>query len=244
VLAAETSYQNSYDRALIELLPSGEVVAGFNGLDSVSLSGAQFGQWNHVALRYDSVTKQMRGFLNGIGSDIHTGDRITPSDAGVVTHYAFGKSTLVHFGPGEYYGGDLEDIRVWNVSRSDEQLTSERFDLLVGDEAGLVLNWRFDHGSTDPADLSPFQNVGRNFHATAILSTAPLRFKVEPPRASNAQMTTDFLVNPGGSYLLESSYDLLTWTVVSTNTPVVGLFHAQAPIDQARSSFFYRLRQQ
>jgi hypothetical protein len=245
VLAAETSYQGAYDRALIEMLPSGEVIGGFNGPEPVSLGTAQFGQWNHVALRYDSASKEMRGFLNGVGSEIHSGDRITPSDAGTVTAYAFGKSTFVAFGAGGYYGGDMDEIRVWNLPRSDQQLSADRFLLLTGDEPGLVLNWRFDHPGIDPSDLSPNNNVaGRIRNVTSTLSTAPLHFNVESPHAVEGQLTMSFLVNPVGNYLIESSSDLQTWTVVSTNAPVVGLFRSKASIDDNRPSLFYRMRQQ
>jgi hypothetical protein len=217
VLASETIFTPGYDRAVIEILPSANIQAGFNGLTPVSVGDAVFNAWNHVALRYDAATQTMQGFLNGVKGPSRTGARVTPAQSGLPTQYAFGRGAATKLGTGAFFSGDLDELRVWSVARADNDLTAGRFSLLSGDEPGLVFDWRGNSPKTDPIfDSSPHGNNGVNSGADAILSTAPLAFGARPVSAN--QFEAQFVVKGNSTYVLQSTSDFTTWTPVSTNT--------------------------
>src|SRR5205823_351847 len=109
-------------------------------------------------------------FLNGAKGPSRTGTRVTPSQSGLAEQFAFGHAAITKLGTGDYFGGDLDEISIWSIARSDQDLTSARFNLLAGDEPGLVLNWRGNPLPTDRiADTSPHNNLGVNVGAEVIV---------------------------------------------------------------------------
>jgi Concanavalin A-like lectin/glucanases superfamily len=44
----------------------------------------------------------------------------------------------------DHWSGALDDIRIWNVARTQQQIDANRLYVLTGSEAGLVAYWRFD----------------------------------------------------------------------------------------------------
>jgi hypothetical protein len=59
---------------------------------------------------------------------------------------------------GEYFHGDIDEIRIWNVARTPEQLRAAMNERLSGKEPGLVAYWPFDDGT--PRDLTGNGNNG------------------------------------------------------------------------------------
>jgi hypothetical protein len=61
-----------------------------------------------------------------------------------------------------YFAGMLDDLRLWSVARSQEQIDGLRNDTLVGDEPGLVGYWAMadDCASQSVTDFSPLRNNG------------------------------------------------------------------------------------
>jgi hypothetical protein len=43
-----------------------------------------------------------------------------------------------------YFGGSIDEVRIWNIARSEEQIQSTMNQPLRGNEAGLVGYWRLD----------------------------------------------------------------------------------------------------
>src|SRR5438128_186942 len=50
-------------------------------------------------------------------------------------------------GGNEFANGALDDLRIWNVARTQAQIQSNLNHELTGTEAGLVGYWTFDEGS-------------------------------------------------------------------------------------------------
>ena len=243
VLASETTFPTipTYDRSIIEILASGSVQAGLNGLTPVTVGDALFNQWNHVALRYDHLSQTMDTFLNGVKGPSRTGTRITPLERGVNGYFAFGRTATTKLGPGEYFGGDMDEIRVWAIARTDEDLTVANQNLLAGDEPGLVLNWRFGSNAAEGiADPSPRNNVGTNFGADAVVSTAPLMYNIR--RVGPSQVEAQFVAAPFAQYRLESTADFQTWTSIATNAaPGSGFIRIPQIIGGDQQTKFFRI---
>jgi hypothetical protein len=110
--------------------------------------------WQHVAVTLDNGT--LRLYINGVLDREFTGSQ-TPmnSDRPV---------SVGHEGPpynGWWYDGLIDDVRLWNVTRTDAQIAAS-MNRLKGKSAGLVGWWRFDEGQGDVAkDATKNRNNGR-----------------------------------------------------------------------------------
>jgi signal transduction histidine kinase/DNA-binding response OmpR family regulator/sugar lactone lactonase YvrE len=104
-------------------------------------------QWYHIAAV--SGNGGMKLYLNGImvGEHEYAGSF---SSIGNGDHNYIGRSL---WSVNEYFKGEIDEVRVWRVARSEDQIRSDMFRRLMGDERGLVGLWNFDSG--DARDSSP-----------------------------------------------------------------------------------------
>ena len=137
--------QDGWQLTLIELLGSGELKARVHQVPEISLGTVAFGAWHHLALRYDKASQRLDGFLDGVKAPTpSSGDRAAPGEHGYRTFWAFGLADSAHMGSGRSFHGAFDEIRVWNLARSDEELERDFAERLTGQEAGLVCYWRCD----------------------------------------------------------------------------------------------------
>jgi hypothetical protein len=112
------------------------------------------GTWIHVAAVRVRTTGVMRILVNGAQEGTATGSTAAltaPSSIDI------GGNTI----DSRYFTGKIDEVRVWNVARSNAQILATMKTKLVGNEAGLVGYWRFDDGSGVIAnDSSPSNNDG------------------------------------------------------------------------------------
>jgi len=102
-------------------------------------SPVQANRWYHAAATYDG--QNIRVYLDGQLRSTHAKQgNIHTSDSSLV----LGSRPLQNFI--HCYNGDLDEVRVWNVARSVEQLRATMNVALSGDEEGLVGYWRLDEG--------------------------------------------------------------------------------------------------
>ena len=109
-------------------------------------------KWYHLAGTYDGST--MTVFVNGVSilSQKVSGTLyIDESDLFI------GRGDP-EFSFGEYFHGVLDEIRIWNVARSQKEIQAAMNSTLTGKEQGLVAYWNFDDGTAK--DLSPYGNEG------------------------------------------------------------------------------------
>jgi hypothetical protein len=74
-----------------------------------------------------------------------------------------------------FFAGDLDEVRIWNVARTQAQIQNTMHQTLVGNEAGLVAYWRFDEGSGTNATDSTTNGLVGSFSGNPVWlhSTAP-----------------------------------------------------------------------
>jgi hypothetical protein len=109
-------------------------------------------KWYHLAGTYDGST--ITAFVNGqaIASQKASGQlHIDQSDL----YIGKGDPEYLY---GESFHGQLDEIRIWNIARSQEQIQAAMNTTLTGKEDGLVAYWNFDDGTTK--DLSGHGNNG------------------------------------------------------------------------------------
>ncbi len=110
------------------------------------------GTWYHLVGTYDGSTITI--FVNGLFIDsknISGRLHIDQSDL----YVGRGDPT---FSDGEYFHGVLDEIRIWNIARSQEQIQAAMNTSLSSKEEGLLAYWNFDDGTTK--DLSGHGNDG------------------------------------------------------------------------------------
>jgi PKD repeat protein len=107
------------------------------------VSSIVLNEWQHVAVTYDGGNT-VNMYINGIEQ--------------AVSHPAQPSGTIRdHAEEDLYIGNDvstentfdgiIDEIRVWNVVRSDGQIADYMEAYLMGDEPGLVASWRMNEGS-------------------------------------------------------------------------------------------------
>ena len=127
----------------IELLSTGEVKVRVWPLAAVLVGKVSLGTWNHVVVRYNAVTKTLDGLLNGVASATNTkGDRQRSSEQ----YYAIGATDGTNLGSGAYFKGAIDEVRIWNVVRTNAQIQYYMNTELAGNEPGFVAYYNFNQG--------------------------------------------------------------------------------------------------
>ncbi len=116
----------------------------WSGLDdSVSIAD---GNWHHVAATWDGYTQTI--YVDG---DLHVA--MSYRGTGVINTtpdpVTIGRSIL-NDSPYHYFQGQLDEVRVWGISRTREEIGASMDRGLAGDEPGLLAYWAMDDdvGST------------------------------------------------------------------------------------------------
>src|SRR5436190_5641155 len=96
-------------------------------------------QWVHIAAV--SGRQGMRLYLNGL---LAASNAFSGSFAAVGNneHNYLGRSSYT---ADEYFRGQMDEVRVWVTARTQEQIRSNMFARLSGNEAGLAGLWNFDN---------------------------------------------------------------------------------------------------
>lgn len=100
------------------------------------------GQWRHVSASWNGAQGKilLDGVLDGSGSGIGT------TRVSTISSFLVGGI----FGS-ESFGGLLDQIRVWNIARTESDVLNDYQSILTGNEAGLVSLWRISSGGGQTA---------------------------------------------------------------------------------------------
>jgi len=121
------------------------------------------GRWYHLAGTYDGSV--MSVYVNGeLVKSAHASGTLMLDDSELL----IGKGDP-EFSQGEYFHGAIDEVRLWNVARSPEQIRAAMTDHLTGQEAGLVGYWNFEANSAE--DRSAHSNDGDLIEGARIISS-------------------------------------------------------------------------
>jgi hypothetical protein len=110
--------------------------AGWKTL-KVNYGADKVGQWHHVAATYDGFT--MRIYIDGVLSgSMNFAGTITVNNNNLVIGNQPGLS--------EYYGGTLDDARIFNRALSACEISNSMNCELAGSESGLIAYYKFNQG--------------------------------------------------------------------------------------------------
>ncbi len=112
----------------------------------------KIGQWYHLAGTYDGSA--MKVFVNGVQiAEEKFAGRMATDESDLV----IGKGDS-QWSMGEFFDGMIDEVRLWNVARSSQEIQSAMNGTLTGQEPGLVAYWNFEGDSAQ--DRSPHGNDG------------------------------------------------------------------------------------
>ncbi len=232
-----TTVNSGWHDSQIEILSSGQVDARVWDLSPVSLGTANFGEWNFVALRYNSSTSTLDGLLNGVpSSTTGSGSRSAPNN-GYGLYYAFGDTDGQSLGSGAWLNGSIDDISIWNVARSNSAIQADMSQPPSAPQAGLVADYQLDDGAgltaADSSGGNHTANLGGGTAANApawVTSNAPIDGVVSTGTADTQAAIDHFAVtfnqplnaNSAGaanSYSLTGSSGDPTYVLTPSYTP-------------------------
>ena len=193
-------------------------------------------EWYHIATTFDFSTQESHTYLNGVEvqatldpGSVDSLSFISDSD----TPVRIGTITPISGTPTNFWNGNLDEVRIWNIARTQSQIQSTMNDTLSSDyystaDSGLVAYWRCDvledlginaDGPDDIRDFSVFQNHG-DLSGDAMLEIVtsvhsiddqiPLSFKLNQnyPNPFNPSTTIQFSI-PQTSYVTLGIYNIL-----------------------------------
>jgi fibronectin type 3 domain-containing protein len=171
---------------------------GFEGAIT-SDSGVPAGAWTHVAVVFDGTQKTV--YLNGTVDQQFSQDSGTSSSGNALV---LGSNDA---GNGQYFAGDVDNVRMWDTSRSLFEIEGNLYSEVTGTESGLLAAYQFDGasggtvtdvasdgGSNDQNDLSlqgDAEVADRNANPVAPHLTAE-------PRDSGVTLTWTHRTTPSG----------------------------------------------
>jgi len=158
--------------------------------------------WYHVA-----VTLGNGGFSIYINGLLDNYQNVTVGNFSQTTSdMRIGASTYVT-DPTSSFVGEIDEVRLWNIVRSQSDISRNMRRALRGDEAGLVGYWRMnDGGSSFVSDLSSSQNHGTLTNGASFVNSTL--------RGGNLSLDAVPLVQPT-NYSFNVSPIIFTWHSLS-----------------------------
>jgi len=141
-----------------------------NGLSNIDMTGVtniNDGNWHFFAAVYNGSSKTL--YVDG-----HI-DATAP-----VTGTLSTSTFPVYFGEnaghtGRYFNGTMDEIRIWKIARSEQQIKNDMFATIGGVQAGLLGYWQFNDGSgSAAADLVSGNSGSINGTPNWVTSDAPV----------------------------------------------------------------------
>jgi hypothetical protein len=116
----------------------------------VSTSTVNTGQWVHVAATRKMSTGEIQVFVNGTMEASLIVAQTSSLNASV------SMSLGANVNDARYFTGSMDEVRIWNVVRTQSEISTNMHKRMNGNETGLVGYYRFDQPGADTAkDLSP-----------------------------------------------------------------------------------------
>ncbi len=130
-------YSHDYSRLTVNFGHSG-------GWTHVHGGSWTLGPWHHVAFVYDAGAGTLELFDNGVLQDTATqaNPRFNTRDL-----WLGGSSWY-----GNYFGGTVDEVRIWGVARTETEIRANMYRELAGDEPGLVAYYPLNQQSTTELD--------------------------------------------------------------------------------------------
>lgn len=96
-------------------------------------------EWHHWAITYDASVGNRYIYKDG---ELLAEDQSAAPYAGGIAPFQFGASLST----GNAFAGQLDELRIWNITRNSELVARDHNRILNGNEEGIVATFSFDEG--------------------------------------------------------------------------------------------------
>ncbi len=128
-------------------------------------------KWAHVAVVFNNgdITNGSKIYVNGVNQSLSKLLLAGPLTLNVQGEFVLGAANAgTH-----WFNGKIDELRIWNGTRTEAQIRENMYKSLVGDESNLIAYYNLDNTSGTSVPCYPeFDNDGTNYGATWVASTA------------------------------------------------------------------------
>ena len=167
-------------------------------------------EWNHIAWTWDGEFQKI--YINGELDNTHSSTDGVADELGVWLRLGRGDS---------YFGGIIDEFRIWNTPRSQEEIRLDMYREISGSEQNLIGYWNFNEGSgTTTFDQTSYNNNGElNGGVHWIHSTAPIKWLTAEPDSGSiiSGSSDDITVTFDATGLIGGDYN--SNIIISSNDP-------------------------
>lgn len=103
-----------------------------------------------------------------------------------------------------YATGEMDEVRLWNLARTEAEIQASRFGSLAAPRLGLVGYWKFDGASIQEPDLSGHGNAGVFVGSASRSSCGPAQETMSVPTDGNL-VTSTTVLDTGVIYQITAS---------------------------------------
>lgn len=176
--------------------------------------------WHHVAWVFNAADGEVEVFVNGISQG--TADGLNTSSYDSTATFTIGSMD----GTGtSYFDGMIDEVRVWDVVRTPEEIAANMSHELEGNEPGLVGYWTFNGSSLEDATTN--NNDLTNVNGALFSADTPFTGEHEinpvivvPGLLGSAEQKGVWVIDP----ILHTYDDLVSTLDQNGYTPDVDLF--------------------
>lgn len=133
-------------------------------------------QWVHVAVTFDISSETCKLFFNGAIVP-NTKAFGTTLGASIFNNNADFCVGSMNSGTVNFFNGNILEVRVWNLERTESEIAINYCKNLVGDESGLQGYWKFNNDHTDETANS--NNLTAYGYSTAFVTSYPTQLTKE-----------------------------------------------------------------
>jgi hypothetical protein len=181
----------------------------------LSTSNIQSNTWHHVALTLNggnNVTNNaFKGYLDGTQFGSGQGSKLWNHGGDV--SIARNRDTKFHTGDynsAKYFGGLIDEVRLWNSTRTQAQISEHKDMILEGDESGLTAYYDFQEGTGSVANDGQTQsNNDGSIKNNASWTSGPILSKMNNSSFANITINLSGYANDqllaGGNITISNS---------------------------------------
>lgn len=168
ILKTDETGQNPHKRSfLFQIVKGGKIriTSAPQGMEFVSISSpsnsVKLNNWHHIAAVIDTKKDSFKLFIDGneVGKRNYRGAKSIHKSQ---LPFRFGWMHWDDAKTQKSYIGQIDEVRIWNIPRTKEQIRADMNKQLNGDEPGLIGYWKFDEETEGIIiDASPNNNEAK-----------------------------------------------------------------------------------
>ncbi len=136
----QAAINSGWHDSQMEILSSGEIKVGFwiGSEQGISLGIYSFNEWYHVVMTFDDDDSDIKGYVDGEFQEEGTLDKLYPG----TLWYGIGAADSTNLGDGTYFDGIIDNIAIYNIALSEEEVNQNYQDALAVFPVGkLATTW-------------------------------------------------------------------------------------------------------